>query len=204
MAFPQVAAGVLRRATAKTQARQGHGPLDVDNIFWLKTTIRFVPRLYIHHPTSIYLHSTYISSNMDSLGGSSFSGGDAYVRSLPELQYHALTYIQQNPGHAPSPARSRHAECAHAHRETQRTLLRALRPQARNFAIQGRGRLLHKLHGEVHECMEHSIEAICRKNTEGEPDWRQPVHVKVVFREERKRRHDINYKSQLEWTHDEM
>jgi hypothetical protein len=120
--------------------------------------------------------------------------------SLYILQYGLIRRIRfpQRPqagGHGASPARSRHAECAHACRgtlnllpsstfsyfsyfrtwkrpnlrpETQRTLLRTLRPQARHIAFQGRRRLLHKLHGEVHELLEHRLEAIRCTDTEGE------------------------------------
>jgi hypothetical protein len=96
------------------------------------------------------------------------------IRTFALTYAHApcLTPVQQDTNHAPGPARSRHAECAPPCRETQRALLRALRAQARGLAIQRRRNMLHKLHGEIHGRMEHSVEAVRRTDTEGEPGWR--------------------------------
>ena len=56
--------------------------------------------------------------------------------------------------------------------ETERTLLRALRPQARRLPLQRRRVVLHRLHGEVHVGLEHRVEDVCRPDTEGEPAGR--------------------------------
>jgi hypothetical protein len=49
--------------------------------------------------------------------------------------------------------------------ETQRTLLRALHPQTRFFAVLGRIHLLLSVHGKVHVCMERRIQAIHQPHT---------------------------------------
>jgi hypothetical protein len=106
---------------------------------------------------------------------------------------------QQDADHAPGAAGSRHAERAHAGRgtsscplprvffnrtpvltrlETQRTLLRALRPQARHQPVERRRGLLQELHGEVHERLEHRQQAVRRADTAGERGGRaEPVNL---------------------------
>jgi hypothetical protein len=49
--------------------------------------------------------------------------------------------------------------------ENQRTLLRTMCPQARLLPIQERGILLQQLYGEVHVCVEHREQTVCRENT---------------------------------------
>jgi hypothetical protein len=56
--------------------------------------------------------------------------------------------------------------------ETQRTLLRALHPQTRFFAVLGRIHLLLSVHGKVHVCMERRIQAIHQPHTERSWFWR--------------------------------
>ncbi len=52
--------------------------------------------------------------------------------------------------------------------ETQRALLRTLHPQAWHVPLQRRRELHERVHGKVHERMEHSQQAIRRKDTAGE------------------------------------
>lgn len=97
-----------------------------------------------------------------------------------------LAQRPQDADYAPGAAGGRHAERAHARRgasfcrlsrfnirslmiypETQRALLRALRPQARCLPLQRRRNLLHILHGEVHVRLEHRLEAIRCPDTAG-------------------------------------
>jgi hypothetical protein len=63
-----------------------------------------------------------------------------------------------------------HASPSYMLPETQRTLLRTLRPKTRHLTVQGRGGLLYQLHGEVHECLEHRQQAVRGEDTKGEPE----------------------------------
>jgi len=54
--------------------------------------------------------------------------------------------------------------------ETQRTLLRTLRPQTRQLALLIRDNLLYALHGEVHAIVEHGVRAVLGACEEG--GWR--------------------------------
>lgn len=47
-----------------------------------------------------------------------------------------------------------------SHLETQRALLREVRPQTGKLALIRRIDLLHTVHGEVHVGMEHSLETV--------------------------------------------
>lgn len=87
----------------------------------------------------------------------------------------------------PDQARGRRPECAPASRgtyictifchlwapsltplpEIERALLRALRTKARFLSLIRRIDLLHPLHGKVHGCLEHRLEAVRRPDTEG-------------------------------------
>jgi hypothetical protein len=106
---------------------------------------------------------------------------------------------QQDADYAPGADRGCHAERPHARRgtarpnrscawpaatrpltvppETQRALLRALRPQARHISVQGRGGMLHGLHGEVHGRMEHRLQAVRCADTARGPERRADVDV---------------------------
>jgi hypothetical protein len=82
---------------------------------------------------------------MDSLGGSGMSAfqNDPYVSRLsPSHQDRILTHFA---------ARCR--SCARSNKK----------PPCRMREV------LHKLHGEIHGRMEHSVEAVRREDTEGEP-----------------------------------
>ena len=103
-----------------------------------------------------------------------------------QLAYrHGLRRRPQDCHHAASAARSRRAKRPPTRRgmsdltilllllsltprqtETQRALLRALRPQARLLALQGRGDVLHPVHGEVHGRLEHRQQAVRRQAAE--------------------------------------
>jgi hypothetical protein len=63
-----------------------------------------------------------------------------------------------------------HASPSYMLPETQRTLLRTLRPKTRHLTVQGRGGLLYQLHGEVHERLEHRQQAVRGEDTKGEPE----------------------------------
>ena len=105
---------------------------------------------------------------MDQLGGMGSFPGDPKTQVMGQVQQEAAmqnarmlveVYTLCIPYY--------HTSLANIIPETQRTLLRALRAQARNLALQGRRKLLHVMHGEVHERMEHSQQAVRRQDTKG-------------------------------------
>lgn len=82
--------------------------------------------------------------------------------------------------------------------ETQRQLLRKMRPDAGPLAQPERGIVLHNVHGEVHGRVEYGVQAVCGQDTEGEwrgggdwgpgelfvmelLEWRGPCEEKCVY-----------------------
>lgn len=79
----------------------------------------------------------------------------------------ALRFSRSSPTHTDSTAAP----------ETQRTLLRALHPQTRFFAVIGRVHLLFSVHGKVHVRLERRLQAIHQPHTE-RGRFRRPHDVK--------------------------
>jgi hypothetical protein len=131
-----------------------------------------------------YLPCTYqnhIHNAMDSLGGMSVNDPKTQImrqvqqeaamqnaRMLVEVWPPFSTLSNSYPPHFQYPTLYLRTDWIP---ETQRTLLRTLRPQTRDLTLQRRRDVLHKLHGEVHELMEYRVKAVCGADTERESGW---------------------------------
>ena len=187
-AFGSGVLGTVAFPLGARACRANEAPLG-GRLAWIFDVVNFCGRITILYPQ---LHPTnenenlrdppkHIHITMDSLGAAGMSAfpSDPKTQVMRQVQQEAamqnarmLVEVHTHPHlihlihrHC---LRMLQIGCSHS-AETQRTLLRALRPQAQRLPLQRRRVVLHRLHGKVHVRLEHGIEDVRGADTEGEP-----------------------------------